>query len=89
MTGAVQKTGEFTGRNVRWWGLALGVVCAAMAMFTISVIAVAATGAAAALLGIAIFASVSRPIGAATASIGLGMLVPSIPPTVLILAGSL
>lgn len=60
MTGSLGQSGEFTGRNVRWWWLALGAACGAMAMFTISAIAVATLGAAMALFGIAVFASVSR-----------------------------
>jgi len=80
MTGSLERTDEFTGRNVRWWWLALGVLCGAAVMFVISALAAAAIGAAATLLGIAVFAWIHRPTGAGITSAGLGVLVPSTVP---------
>ncbi|UTM35288.1 hypothetical protein MX572_11790 [Rhodococcus pyridinivorans] len=89
MTGLLPRTGEFTGRNVRWRWLAAGAVCGAVAMVVASALPIATIGAAAALLGIAVFACTGRSVGAVIASAGLGVLVPSTVPALLILVSAL
>ncbi|MCD2114342.1 hypothetical protein LQ384_24855 [Rhodococcus rhodochrous] len=89
MSGSSTGTGEFTAQHVRWRWLLLGAVCGAAALLAFSPVGVAAVGAALTLLGIAVFTWRGRRIGAELASAGLGILVPSAVPTLLLLLSSL
>nr|AIU93449.1 hypothetical protein LRS1606.15 [Rhodococcus sp. NS1] len=83
------KADGFAAHDVRWRPLLLGTLCGAVAMFAFSPVHVAAIGSALTLLGIAEFSWHSRRLGADLASAGLGVLAPSMVPTLQLLLASL